>query len=269
MFGKIFATMFDGSMYGHWQAIVTLQQMVVLADQDGILDMSPEALSARTSIPLDIISTGIAELEQPDPRSRTPDEDGRRIVRLDPSRNWGWRIVNYIPYRKIRSAEERREYMRQYQRLRRAKGASTPSTARKQVLAKSTNSSKQKQLIKTRGNAVPFDTLWAVYIEELGGDPPHPRPTDSRRRVIGALYHEQLVHRPDPIAAFRETLRRVKASDFHMGKRDYQMPESLFRSEERRDKWGSGHVGGADRGDDLPPALRNEPVLLGPDEELS
>lgn len=136
MFGKIFASMFDGTMHGHWQAIVTLQQMIVLADQEGTVDMTPEALSARTSIPLEIITTGIAELEQPDPKSRTPDEDGRRIVRLDPSRDWGWQITNYATYRAIRSTEERREYMRQYQRVRRAKPASTLSTSRKQVLAK-------------------------------------------------------------------------------------------------------------------------------------
>lgn len=135
MFGKIFESMFDGTMHGHWQAIVTLQQMIVLADQDGTVDMTPEALSARTSIPLEIITTGIAELEQPDPKSRTPDEDGRRIVRLDPSRDWGWRITNYLAYRAIRSAEERREYMRQYQRDRRSARASTVSTGRKQVLA--------------------------------------------------------------------------------------------------------------------------------------
>ena len=143
MYGKVFASMFDGSMYGHWQAIVTLQQMIVLADQDGTVDMTAEALSARTSIPLEIIAVGIAELEQADLKSRTPDEDGRRIVRLSPSRDWGWRIVNYRKYRAIRTAEERRDYMRQYQRLRRAKGTPPESTARKQESTKSTNGSKQ------------------------------------------------------------------------------------------------------------------------------
>lgn len=275
MYGKIFVSMYDGSMHGHWQAIVTLQQMVVLADPEGILDMTPEALSARTSIPLDIITPGIAELEQPDPKSRTPDDDGRRIVRLDSSRDWGWRIVNYISYRKIRSAEERREYMRQYQRVRRSvrpKAASTVSTAGKQVLAKSTNSSRQKEkkTIKTMGESVPFDALWAVYIEELGGNPPHPSLTDGRRRVIGALYREHLQHAADPSESFRAILRRVKASDFHMGKRAYQLPESLFRNEDRRDRWANGHVGGNGQGSgDLPPALRNEPRLLEPEEELA
>ena len=54
MYGKIFESMYDGSMYGQWEAIITMQQMIVLADKDGIVDITPPALSARTSIPLEI-----------------------------------------------------------------------------------------------------------------------------------------------------------------------------------------------------------------------
>ncbi len=119
MYGKIFAQMYDGSLYGQWQALITFQQMIVLADPVGHVDMTPQAIAARTSIPLDIIQAGLQILEQPDPDSRTPDEDGRRIVRLSDHRTWGWRIVNHGHYRKLRSQEERREYMRTYMRSRR------------------------------------------------------------------------------------------------------------------------------------------------------
>lgn len=105
---------------GPWQALVTFQQLIILADQQGVVDMTPEALSRQTTIPLEIIKTGLEALEAPDEGSRTPDEEGRRITRLSDSRDWGWHIVNYDKYRRIRSAEERREYMRLYQRKRRA-----------------------------------------------------------------------------------------------------------------------------------------------------
>lgn len=114
MYGKIFASMFRGSLYGKWQAIITFQQMIILADQDGIVDYTPEALSATTSIPLEIIKEGIALLESPDPATRTPGEEGRRIVLTNPDRAWGWHIVNYAQYREIRTAEERRAYHRKY-----------------------------------------------------------------------------------------------------------------------------------------------------------
>lgn len=101
--------MYDGTLYGHWQAIVTFQQMIVLCDADGILDMTPQALAARTSIPFEIIQTGVEVLEKPDPYSRTPGDDGRRIVRLDEHRPWGWRLVNHHVYREMVAAEDKRK----------------------------------------------------------------------------------------------------------------------------------------------------------------
>jgi hypothetical protein len=119
MYGKLFESMYDGTLYGQWQAIVTLQQLVILADADGVVDMTPPALAARTSIPLDIIETGLQQLQEADKYSRSPDEDGRRIVLIDPDRPWGWRIVNHAKYRNMRDIEQRREYMREYMRQKR------------------------------------------------------------------------------------------------------------------------------------------------------
>lgn len=118
MFGKLFASMYDGSLRskGPWEAIVTLQQLVILADIEGAVDMNCEAISSRTSIPLPIIEKGIQALMAPDPDSRNPGEDGRRIVLLRPNNAWGWRIVNYGFYRNLRSEEERRQHRREYHR---------------------------------------------------------------------------------------------------------------------------------------------------------
>lgn len=129
MYGKLFVQIYDGTLAteGPWQALVTFQQLIILADKEGVVDMTAEAISRRTTIPFDIIYTGIKALEEPDVASRSPDEEGRRIVRLSDGREWGWRIVNYIHYRNIRSQEERREYMRNYQRKRRAKSTDVNS----------------------------------------------------------------------------------------------------------------------------------------------
>ena len=88
MFAKVFLSMYDGTLAtkGPWEALVTFQQLLVLADLAGIVDMTPEAIARRTTVPLQIIATGIAALEQPDAESRSPDMDGRRIVRLSETR---------------------------------------------------------------------------------------------------------------------------------------------------------------------------------------
>lgn len=109
MYGKIFDSMYEGTLYGHWEAIVTLQQMLVLCDAEGIIDITPQALAARTSIPLEIIEKGIRILSEPDQYSRTPGEDGKRIVPLEEHRPWGWQIVNYLKYRNLQSREQKRE----------------------------------------------------------------------------------------------------------------------------------------------------------------
>lgn len=118
MYAKIFSQIYDGTLCtnGPWQALVTFQQLLVLADQDGNVDMTAGAIARRTTIPLDIITLGIEELLKPDPESRTPAEEGRRLVPLVPDRPWGWRIVNYKHYRALKREEDRRDYHREYWR---------------------------------------------------------------------------------------------------------------------------------------------------------
>jgi len=93
--------MWDGSLYGKLEASAVLMACVTLCNAQGILDMTPEAISGRTGWPVEFVRKGISELEQPDPRSRTPDDDGRRLAKLDEHRDWGWLIVNYEKYRSL------------------------------------------------------------------------------------------------------------------------------------------------------------------------
>lgn len=135
MYARIFQSIYDGTLVEDWRALVTFQQMLVLCDADGVLDMTPRAISRRTGIPIEHIEAGIHVLESPDPTSRTETEEGRRIVRIDPHREWGWRLVNYTKYKEIRNEEDRREYMRKYMADRR-KDEKFTNVNSKQELAK-------------------------------------------------------------------------------------------------------------------------------------
>jgi len=121
MYGKVFESLYQGSLYGDWKAIITMQQLIVIADSAGIVDMTPQAISGMTSIPIDIIEAGIDALSRPDPDSRTDGHDGVRISPLDNHRSWGWFLVNYDKYKNMRSNEDRREYMKLYMAEKRAK----------------------------------------------------------------------------------------------------------------------------------------------------
>lgn len=80
-----------------------------MADQNGVVDKTHEAISRRTNVPIDIVKEAIGKLEQPDPNSRSQENEGRRIVLLDEHRKWGWMIVNYDHYRKLATEDQRRE----------------------------------------------------------------------------------------------------------------------------------------------------------------
>jgi hypothetical protein len=115
MYAKIFGQIYDGTLCtnGPWQALVTFQQLLILADEEGNVDMTIPAIARRTTIPREILEIGIEALLMPDPESRTPTEGGRRIVPLG-ERSWGWRIVNYMKYRQIKREQDRRDYHKQY-----------------------------------------------------------------------------------------------------------------------------------------------------------
>lgn len=108
MYGKLFTSIYDGTLASNWKGLVTFQQFIALADEQGVVDMTPDAISRRTGIPLEIIQEGITFLEKPDPCSRTPTNEGRRIERLDQHRPWGWVLVNHAKYRQLVSREEKK-----------------------------------------------------------------------------------------------------------------------------------------------------------------
>lgn len=166
---KLFTSIFDGSLYGKFEPTVTFIAMLALADEKGVVDMTPEAIAAKSGFPIAIIRQGLQELALPDPRSRTKTEEclGRRILPLDPDRDWGWLITNYVKYRQIRTAEERREYFRQYKAQSRKEQKSTLST-------ESTKVHRKPPLLESEADT-------EAYAESLPSNRSIERPTSSLR----------------------------------------------------------------------------------------
>jgi len=98
-FAKVYRSLWDGTLSASWPGWSLFVYMLSNCDADGVIDATPEAIASRSGMPLDQVLAGIQVLEAPDPRSRTPDEEGRRILRLEPHRDWGWRIVNLAQFR--------------------------------------------------------------------------------------------------------------------------------------------------------------------------
>lgn len=113
MYGKIHTQIFDSSIMDEGlETRYVWLCLIALADKEGFLDMTPEAIARRSNIPEKAVKEAIERLAQPDPRSRSKVDDGRRLVPIRES--FGWQIVNFSYYRDLKSQDERREYMREY-----------------------------------------------------------------------------------------------------------------------------------------------------------
>jgi hypothetical protein len=72
--------------------------MLIIASEpgrNGEIDMTVRLLAARAVLPVESTIAALATLSAPDPGSRSREEAGRRIVPLDPGRDWGWRLVTW------------------------------------------------------------------------------------------------------------------------------------------------------------------------------
>lgn len=120
MFGKLFASAFEGSMRGKSDALLVWFNMIAHSPS-GVCDRTQQTIADETGLTLPRVTAAIEYLESPDPKSRSPDEEGRRIVRLDAHRDWGWRLVNHWKYHELRSAAEIKHQLQNRERQRRFK----------------------------------------------------------------------------------------------------------------------------------------------------
>lgn len=90
--------------------------MLAMADQHGRVWASVPGLANRARVPIEDAQTALDAFLSPDPYSRTPDHEGRRIEPID----GGWRLLNHEKYRSIRDEESIKESKRNYINKRRA-----------------------------------------------------------------------------------------------------------------------------------------------------
>jgi hypothetical protein len=96
--------------------------MLALAGKDGEVLGSVPGLARLAGITLDEAQASLNELLSPDPHSRTPDYEGRRIAAID----GGWVILNHAKYRAKMSEDDRRAYKARKQAEYRAALAKCP-----------------------------------------------------------------------------------------------------------------------------------------------
>jgi hypothetical protein len=80
--------------------------MLAMANRDGIVEGSVPGLAHQARVPVDKCRDALLVLSGPDPDSRTPDHEGRRIRAVD----GGWLLLTYQKHRERMTIDERRTY---------------------------------------------------------------------------------------------------------------------------------------------------------------
>ena len=79
--------------------MLALIRLALRPGSGGVVDIDQRVFASSINIPLEDVERAIKRLMEPDPHSGCPDEEGRRVVPVDPARPFrGWRLVNWAKY---------------------------------------------------------------------------------------------------------------------------------------------------------------------------
>lgn len=129
MFGKVFALMYTGSMYGQPPEVFAiwgwmLAHLEFPKGGECYAEINPAMVAPIFQMKPQAVMDVLEFLEAPDEETRTEKDGGRRIV-LEGKRKLGgpmlYRVVNGQKYRDIRDADKRRESNRKSMAKARAK----------------------------------------------------------------------------------------------------------------------------------------------------
>jgi len=141
--------------------------LLAKADADGVAHLSVSGLQRAANVPMESVERALAQFEAPDPDSRNPENDGRRIKRVP----GGFIVLNYVHYRERDYRIERREYMRQYMAKRRA---DVNKTANKEFTGANPMPlplpSDNVNVNEDRGVGEGFEKFWDAYPKKEGRD---------------------------------------------------------------------------------------------------
>lgn len=102
-FVKLYASILDSTIWAEPAPTVKVWlTLLAMADPNGFVDGAMLGVMRRAIVSREECETAIRVLESPDPDSKTPDHEGRRIERKE----GGWQILNHRKYRDLRTENQ-------------------------------------------------------------------------------------------------------------------------------------------------------------------
>jgi hypothetical protein len=122
---KLFGSIVTSSVWTEDDATLRVWiAMLATADSEGIVEGSVPGFASLARVSVEQMENALEKLTAPDPYSRTPDHEGRRLEVVE----GGWLILNYAKYRQQAQAKEgsRAPYYRSYRTRKRAEQFQEP-----------------------------------------------------------------------------------------------------------------------------------------------
>jgi len=111
IYAKLFSSITESSLWCEPNEVRLLfVSMLAKADSSGFVEAALPGLAKLANLTLPEVESAIKSLESPDPHSKNPEHEGRRILKVP----GGWMLLNYEEYHSRKGNEERRQYMRDY-----------------------------------------------------------------------------------------------------------------------------------------------------------
>lgn len=179
-FTKLFGTILASTVWQEPDSTrLTWITMLAMADRDGLVSASVPGLAHMARVSLPQVEAALATFLAPDPYSRTPDNDGRRIEAAP----GGWRLLNHGMYRQRVDAEVRRERKREWDRQHRPSGharakqsdespTQADESAQNRHITEAEAEAEASKARATVHSASPTAPMPAM--DQLGGDRPTP-----------------------------------------------------------------------------------------------
>ena len=108
-FAKLDHGIIFSSLWGlDYHVRIVFVTMLALKDENGFVRSSFTGLLRASNVLANELSEALTVLESPDPDSRTPDHEGRRIMKVD----GGWLVLNHEQYRTSESEQREKTRLR-------------------------------------------------------------------------------------------------------------------------------------------------------------
>jgi hypothetical protein len=143
--------------------------MLAMAKPDGVCEATAPGIARRANLSIESVRSALRELEAPDEDSRSLDQEGRRIVRVD----GGYFIVNYEKYRqKDHTAAERKRKERAQRKAKEAQNV-TDVTRDVTVVTPDVTQAEAEAKAKAERSTYPecFARAWSSYPRRQGSNP--------------------------------------------------------------------------------------------------